>query len=93
VDFRLTGQERELPDAAGKFTHAGLPDLAHEMEEKDMPLPHIMRRPSGGKGFLGIKMMQRVRDSFGWGIAGSPTDVQKTNIAASRVSRRFNQRD
>jgi len=38
------------------------------------------------------RMEQRVRDSFAWGIAGGTTDVQKTNIAAALVGRRFNQR-
>jgi len=38
------------------------------------------------------RMEQRVRDSYAWGIAGGTTDVQKTNIAAAMVGRRFNQR-
>jgi alkylation response protein AidB-like acyl-CoA dehydrogenase len=47
----------------------------------------------GGYGYSKeYKMEQRVRDSFAWGIAGGTTDVQKTNIAASMVGRRFNQR-
>ncbi len=35
---------------------------------------------------------QRLRDGWGWGIAGGAIDIQKTNIAASLVGRRFNQR-
>ena len=47
----------------------------------------------GGYGYSKeYPMEQRVRDSFAWGIAGGTTDVQKTNIAASLVGRRFNQR-
>jgi len=47
----------------------------------------------GGYGYSKeYKMEQRVRDSFAWGIAGGTTDVQKTNIAASLVGRRFDQR-
>jgi len=47
----------------------------------------------GGYGYSKeFRMEQRVRDSFAWGIAGGTTDVQKTNIAASLVGRRFNQR-
>ena len=47
----------------------------------------------GGYGFAKeYGMEQRVRDSFGWGIAGGTIDVQKTNIAAAVVGRRFNQR-
>ena len=47
----------------------------------------------GGYGFAKeYGMEQRVRDSFGWGLAGGTIDVQKTNIAAAIVGRRFNQR-
>ena len=47
----------------------------------------------GGYGFSAeYGMEQRVRDSFGWGLAGGTIDVQKTNIAAAMVGRRFNQR-
>jgi butyryl-CoA dehydrogenase len=47
----------------------------------------------GGYGFAKeYGMEQRVRDSFGWGLAGGTIDVQKTNIAAAVVGRRFNQR-
>ena len=47
----------------------------------------------GGYGYAKeYGMEQRVRDSFGWGLAGGTIDVQKTNIAAAIVGRRFNQR-
>jgi butyryl-CoA dehydrogenase len=47
----------------------------------------------GGYGYsTEYRMEQRLRDAFGWGIAGGAIDVQKTNIAASLVGRRFNQR-
>ena len=35
---------------------------------------------------------QRFRDAWGWGIAGGSIDIQKTNIAAALVGRRFDQR-
>ena len=35
---------------------------------------------------------QRLRDGWGWGIAGGAIDLQKINIAAALVGRRFNQR-
>lgn len=35
---------------------------------------------------------QRFRDAWGWGIAGGTIDVQKINIAAALVGRRFDQR-
>jgi butyryl-CoA dehydrogenase len=37
-------------------------------------------------------MEQRLRDSWGWGIAGGAIDIQKTNIASALAGRRFNQR-
>jgi butyryl-CoA dehydrogenase len=37
-------------------------------------------------------MEQRLRDAWGWGIAGGTIDIQKVNIAAALVGRRFNQR-
>ena len=47
----------------------------------------------GGYGYhKAYGMEQRVRDGFAWGIAGGTTDVQKTNIAAAMVGRRFDQR-
>jgi butyryl-CoA dehydrogenase len=47
----------------------------------------------GGYGYhTEYGMEQRLRDAWGWGIAGGTIDVQKTNIAAAMVERRFNQR-
>jgi butyryl-CoA dehydrogenase len=47
----------------------------------------------GGYGYATeYGMEQRVRDSFGWGLAGGTIDVQKTNIASAMAGRRFNQR-
>ncbi|MEI4261328.1 acyl-CoA dehydrogenase family protein [Roseovarius sp. D0-M9] len=47
----------------------------------------------GGYGYAReYGMERRVRDSFGWGIAGGSIDIQKVNIAANLVGRRFNQR-
>ena len=37
-------------------------------------------------------MEQRMRDAWGWGIAGGAIDIQKTNIASALVGRRFDQR-
>jgi alkylation response protein AidB-like acyl-CoA dehydrogenase len=37
-------------------------------------------------------MERRMRDAWGWGIAGGAIDIQKTNIAAAMVGKRFNQR-
>jgi len=37
-------------------------------------------------------MERRLRDAWGWGIAGGAVDIQKVNIAAAMVGRRFDQR-
>ena len=34
----------------------------------------------------------RLRDAWGWGIAGGAVDIQKVNIASAMVGRRFDQR-
>jgi alkylation response protein AidB-like acyl-CoA dehydrogenase len=47
----------------------------------------------GGYGYsTAYPMEQKMRDAWGWGIAGGSIDVQKTNIASALVGRRFNQR-
>jgi butyryl-CoA dehydrogenase len=37
-------------------------------------------------------MERRLRDSWGWGIAGGAIDIQKVNITAAMLGRRFDQR-
>ncbi len=47
----------------------------------------------GGYGYSKDHPMERrMRDSWGWGIAGGTIDIQKINIAASLIGRRFDQR-
>ena len=47
----------------------------------------------GGYGYAKeYGMERRFRDSYGWGIAGGTIDIQKINIAAELVGRRFDQR-
>lgn len=47
----------------------------------------------GGYGYSKqFAMERRFRDAFGWGIAGGTIDIQKINIAADLVGRRFDQR-
>jgi len=47
----------------------------------------------GGYGYSReFPIEQKMRDAWGWGIAGGAIDIQKTNIAAGLVGRRFNQR-
>jgi len=47
----------------------------------------------GGYGYSReYPMERRMRDAWGWGIAGGTIDIQKINIASALVGRRFNQR-
>ncbi len=47
----------------------------------------------GGYGYSKeYPIEQKLRDAWGWGIAGGAVDIQKTNIAAALVGRRFDQR-
>jgi alkylation response protein AidB-like acyl-CoA dehydrogenase len=47
----------------------------------------------GGYGYSReYPIEQKMRDGWGWGIAGGAIDIQKVNIAAALVNRRFDQR-
>jgi alkylation response protein AidB-like acyl-CoA dehydrogenase len=47
----------------------------------------------GGYGYSKqYDMERRLRDAWGWGIAGGTIDVQKVNIASALIGRRFDQR-
>ena len=47
----------------------------------------------GGYGYSkSYPMEQKMRDAWGWGIAGGSIDIQKVNIAAALPGKRFNQR-
>ena len=47
----------------------------------------------GGYGYsCEYGMERRMRDAWGWGIAGGSIDIQKINIASGLVARRFDQR-
>lgn len=47
----------------------------------------------GGYGYSKeFPLEQKLRDAWGWGIAGGTIDIQKVNIAAALVGRRFDQR-
>ena len=47
----------------------------------------------GGYGYSKqFDLERRLRDAWGWGIAGGTIDVQKINIASALVGRRFDQR-
>jgi butyryl-CoA dehydrogenase len=47
----------------------------------------------GGYGYSkALPAERRMRDAWGWGIAGGTIDIQKVNIAAALAGRRFDQR-
>ena len=47
----------------------------------------------GGYGYSKeFPIEQKMRDAWGWGIAGGAIDIQKTNIASAVIGSRFNQR-
>ena len=47
----------------------------------------------GGYGYSKeFPIEQKLRDAWGWGIAGGSIDIQKVNITSALVNRRFNQR-
>lgn len=47
----------------------------------------------GGYGYSKeYDIERRLRDAWGWGIAGGTIDVQKVNIASALIGRRFDQR-
>lgn len=47
----------------------------------------------GGYGYSReYPMERRMRDAWGWGIAGGAIDIQKVNIASALAGRRFSQR-
>lgn len=61
-------------------------EIAREVTAKAVQL-------MGGYGYSReYPLEQKMRDAFGWGIAGGAIDVQKTNIASAMVGRRFDQR-
>jgi len=47
----------------------------------------------GGYGYsTAFPMERRMRDVLGWRVAGGSVDIQKVNITAGMVGRRFDQR-
>lgn len=90
---------RLLIHRAAANAEQGLPD-AREASIAKCYANEITREVSatalqlmGGYGYAKeYGMERRLRDSFGWGIAGGAIDIQKVNIAAELVGRRFDQR-
>lgn len=84
---RAVHRGKELPSAGDSSVAKCFANEA--MREVTASAMQIM----GGYGYAreyGIE--QRHRDGWGWGVAGGVIDIQKVNIAASLVGRRFDQR-
>lgn len=58
MDFRLTEIQRDLQEAARKFARSELLDLARELEEKAVPVPHDWVKRYADMGFLGINVAE-----------------------------------
>ena len=78
---------------------SGLPSLGHASiakcfaNEMVREVTATSMQLMGGYGYSEeYPMEQRVRDSFGWGIAGGTIDIQKMNIAGAVMGKRYNQR-
>ncbi len=83
----VTNSEAELPSIAeSSIAKCFANEIAREVTSAAVQL-------MGGYGFSkSYPMEQKMRDAWGWGIAGGSIDIQKVNIAAALVGRRFNQR-
>jgi butyryl-CoA dehydrogenase len=105
VQLRLAEMQMRI-DAARLLIHraaansaAGLPSLLESSMAKCFA-NEIAREVCGnavqlmgGYGYSReYPMERRLRDAWGWGIAGGAIDIQKTNIASAMVGRRFDQR-
>jgi butyryl-CoA dehydrogenase len=105
VQLRLAEMQMRI-DAARLLIHraaansaAGLPSLLESSIAKCFA-NEIAREVCGnavqlmgGYGYSReYPMERRLRDAWGWGIAGGAIDIQKTNIASAMVGRRFDQR-
>lgn len=85
--------------ANAAFEEGGLPSVYESSLAKCFANEMVRKVTAAGVQVMGgygyhkdYGMEQRLRDGFAWGIAGGTTDVQKTNIAAAMVGRRFDQR-
>ena len=85
--------------AAQDLNESGLPSISNSSIAKCFANEMVRDVANMGMQLLGgygyskeFKMEQRLRDAYGWGIAGGTIDIQKVNIASSLVGRRFSQR-
>ena len=83
----VVNAEKGLPSIAeSSVAKCFANETAREVTGKAMQL-------MGGYGYSKeFPLEQKLRDAWGWGIAGGAIDIQKINISAALVGRRFNQR-
>ena len=105
VQLRLAEMQMQV-DAARLLIHRAISNAQHGMpsiQESSIAkcfANEIARTVTGnavqlmgGYGYSReYRIERRMRDAWGWGIAGGAIDIQKTNIASAMVGRRFNQR-
>jgi alkylation response protein AidB-like acyl-CoA dehydrogenase len=84
----VVNADRDLPSVAdSSIAKCFANEIAREVTGKCVQL-------MGGYGYSKeYPIEQKMRDAWGWGIAGGSIDIQKTNIASALVGRRFNQRN
>lgn len=77
----------------------GLPSVRHSSIAKCFANEMVREVAGNGLQLMGAygyskeyPIEQRLRDAWGWGIAGGAIDIQKINIASTLVGRRFDQR-
>ncbi len=90
---------RLLVHRAAQESQAGLPSVLHSSLGKCFANQMVREVAGTAMQLMGAygystayRMEQRLRDAWGWGIAGGTIDIQKVNIAAALVGRRFDQR-
>jgi alkylation response protein AidB-like acyl-CoA dehydrogenase len=83
----VVNAERGLPSVAeSSVAKCFANETVREVTGKAMQL-------MGGYGYSKeFPIEQKLRDAWGWGIAGGAIDIHKVNIAATLVGKRFNQR-
>ncbi|MEE2636964.1 MAG: acyl-CoA dehydrogenase family protein [Acidobacteriota bacterium] len=90
---------RLLIHRAAQNAEGGLPSIADSSiakcvaNESAREVTSMAVQLMGGYGYSrDYPMERRMRDAWGWGIAGGTIDIQKVNIASALVGRRFDQR-
>jgi len=83
----VVNAEKGLPSIAeSSIAKCFANETAREVTGKAMQI-------MGGYGYSReFPIEQKLRDAWGWGIAGGAIDIQKVNITAALAGRRFNQR-